>query len=142
MNTVQQNINFLFGVLFEIHVNNYLRWFNAGQLDTQQTAFTTDMLTDLNWPTLQQRRLRTHLIFYKIIHNNVATSHAVGHTNSPFQPTFTRTLIFFFSPHTITQWNRLPSNSTVTTLKKLRTLKIFFQSALKFEQPQRTFKLR
>ena len=30
------------------------------------------MLQDLNWPTLQQRRLRTRLIFfYKIIHNLV-----------------------------------------------------------------------
>ena len=37
------------------------------------TSSVSDMLQDLNWPTLQQRRLRTRLIFfYKIIHNLVA----------------------------------------------------------------------
>ena len=37
------------------------------------TSSVSDLLQDLNWPTLQQRRLRTRLIFfYKIIHNLVA----------------------------------------------------------------------
>ena len=36
------------------------------------TSSVTDMLNTLNWPTLQQRRLKTRLItFYKIVHHIV-----------------------------------------------------------------------
>ena len=92
------------------------------------------MLQDLNWPTLQQRRLRTRLIFfYKIIHNLVAiyptdllhpqdsrTRHSNPHG---FQQIHTSkdTYKFSFYPRTIVQWNMLPAH--LVSIDKLDAFK-------------------
>ncbi|KAK3104461.1 hypothetical protein FSP39_002497 [Pinctada imbricata] len=90
------------------------------------TSSVNDMLTTLNWPTLQQRRLRTRLIFfYKVIHNIVAIYPAhllipqdtrTRHSNpSGFKHIHTHKDIYKYSffPHTITQWNKLPPDITL-----------------------------
>ena len=89
------------------------------------TSSVNDMLTNLNWPTLQQRRLRTRLIFfYKVIHNIVAIYPAhllipqdtrTRHSNpSGFKHIHTHKDIYKYSffPYTITQWNKLPPDIT------------------------------
>ena len=104
------------------------------------TSSVNDMLTGLNWLTLQQRSLRTRLIFYKIIHDIVAI-----YPSNLLIPQDTRTRHFkssgfkhvqthkdtykysFFS-YTVTQWNMLPSNisraSTLTTFKEQTTMSV------------------
>ena len=98
------------------------------------TSSVSDMLQDLNWPTLQQRRLRTRLIFfYKIIHNLVAiyptdllhpqdsrTRHSNPHG---FQQIHTskNTYKFSFYPRTIVQWNMLPAH--LVSIDKLDAFK-------------------
>ena len=92
------------------------------------TSSVNDMLNySLNWPTLQQRRLRTRLIFfYKIIHNIVAIYPSnllipqdtrTRHFNpSGFKHVQTHkdTYKYSFFPCIITQQNRLPPNITNT----------------------------
>ena len=84
------------------------------------TSSVNSMLTDLNWPTLQQRRLRTRLIFfYKITHNFVA----IYPSNLLF-PIDSRTRHHnphSFYPQTVIQWNQLPS--TVTSANTLVAFK-------------------
>ena len=93
------------------------------QKASQRLYSVSDMLQDLNWPTLQQHHLRTRLIFfYKIIHNLVAiylrdllhpqdsrTRHSNPHG---FQQIHTGkdTYKFSFYPRTIVQWNILPAH--------------------------------
>ena len=98
------------------------------------TSSVSDMLQHLNWPTLQQRRLRTRLIFfYKIVHNLVAiyptdllhpldsrTRHSNPHG---FQHIHTNkdTYKFSFYPRTIIQWNMLPAH--IVSIDKLDAFK-------------------
>ena len=98
------------------------------------TSSVSDMLQDLNLQTLQQRRLRTRLIFfYKIIHNLVAiyptdllhpqdsrTRHSNPHG---FQQIHTSkdTCKFSFYPRTIVQWNMLPAH--LVSIDKLDAFK-------------------
>ena len=98
------------------------------------TSSVNSMLTDLNWPTLQQRRLRTRLIFfYKITHNLVAIypsnllfpidSRTRHHNPHSFQHIRCNkdTYKYSFYPQTVTQWNQLPS--TVTSANTLVAFK-------------------
>ena len=100
------------------------------------TSSVTDMLEDLDWPTLQVRRLRTRLImFYKIIHFPVAIypSDFLFHSDTRKRPsnpdcykhiqTSKDAYKYSFYPRTIIQWNQLPS-SVVTA----RRVEIFFTS--------------
>ena len=62
------------------------------------TSSVTDMLEDLDWPTLQVRRLKTRLImFYKIIHFQVAIypSDLLFHSDSPHYHTMEPTAIIY-----------------------------------------------
>ena len=98
------------------------------------TSSVNSMLQDLNWPTLQQRRLRTRLIFfYKITHNLVAIypsnllfpidSRTRHHNPHSFQHIRCNkdTYKFSFYPQTVIQWNLLPS--TVTSANTLVAFK-------------------
>ena len=88
------------------------------------TSSVTDMLQNLNWPSLEIRRTRVRLImFYKIIHHVVAihpldtlllptttiTRYNSSHT---YQHNIIRTdkdsYKYSFYPRTIIQWNLLP----------------------------------
>ena len=77
------------------------------------------MLNTLNWPTLQQRRLKTRLMFYKIVHHIVAVPSDIliptDNRTRQFHPQTYRHILTFkdcykysFFPLTITQWNVLP----------------------------------
>ena len=78
------------------------------------------MLNTLNWPTLQQRRLKTRLVmFYKIVHHTVAVPSTLliptDNRTRKFHPQTYRHLLTFkdcykysFFQFTITQWNVLP----------------------------------
>ncbi len=84
------------------------------------TSSVTDMLNTLNWPTLQQRRLKTRLImFYKIVHHIVAVPSTLLiptdiRTRQLHPQTYRHLLTvkdcykYSFFPYTITQWNVLP----------------------------------
>ncbi|KAK3102525.1 hypothetical protein FSP39_011953 [Pinctada imbricata] len=87
------------------------------------TSSVNSMLQDLNWPTLQERRLRTRLIFlYKITHNLVAIypqdllfplDSRTRHINLlGFQQIRTHkdTYKYSFYPRTVKQWNCLPQH--------------------------------
>ena len=83
------------------------------------TSFVTDMLHNLNWPSLEIRRTRVRLImFYKIIHHVVAIhpldtlllpTTTVTRYNSSHTYQHTRTdkdsYKYSFYPRTIIQWN-------------------------------------
>ena len=85
------------------------------------TSSVTDMISELNWPSLEVRRLRTRLIlFYKVIHHHVAiypnnllvhvdprTRHCHPHCFRPIQAS-KDPYKYSFYPRTITQWNQLP----------------------------------
>ena len=106
------------------------------------TSSVNDMLNySLNWPTLQQRRLRTRLIFfYKIIHNIVAIYPSnllipqdtrTRHFNAAgfkYVQTHKDSYKYSFFPYIITQWNRLPPNittaPTLTTFKEQTTMSV------------------
>jgi hypothetical protein len=90
------------------------------------TSSVTDMLQQLNWPTLAQRRLSTRVCFiYKITHNLVAVPtypyltplpYTSRHCNSLSYTRYTpRTDLFKYSffPKTIVQWNALPDQIVV-----------------------------
>ena len=79
------------------------------------TSSVNSMLQDLNWPTLQQRRLRTRLIFfYKITHNLVAI-----HPSNLLFPIDSRTSII---THTV--FNTFAATKTHTS--SLFTLKLLY----------------
>ena len=97
------------------------------------TSSVNDMLTTLNWQTLQERRQQFRLtMFYKIVHNLVAiptsilvpTDHRIRKNHN-----FTYRQIsvlkdsykISFFPYTIIQWNALPSNVVnATTVETFR----------------------
>ena len=86
------------------------------------TSSVTDMIDNLNWPTLQQRRLKTKIImFYKVVHQIIAVPSTI------LTPTDSRTrqahpytyrhlqaskdsYKYSFFPNTIIHWNHLPHN--------------------------------
>ena len=105
------------------------------------TSSVTDMLEDLDWPTLQVRRLKTRLImFYKIIHFQVAIypSDLLFHSDSRTRQsnpncykhiqTSKDAYKYSFYPRTIIQWNQLPSSivtaETVESFKGLLTVPV------------------
>ena len=86
------------------------------------TSSVTDMLQNLNWPSLEIRRIRVRLImFYKIIHHVVAiqpldtlllptttiTRYITSHTYKHIR-TDKDSYKYSFYPRTIIQWNILP----------------------------------
>ena len=86
------------------------------------TSSVTDMLHNLNWPSLEIRRTRVRLImFYKIIHHVVAihpldtlllptttiTRYNSSHTYQHIR-TDKDSYKYSFYPRTIIQWNILP----------------------------------
>ena len=101
----------------------------------------TNMLEDLDWPLLQDRRLRTRPItFYKIIHFQVAicptdlfvpSDNRTRHSNpncykhSQISKDIYR---YSFYPPTIIQWNQLPTSivtaDTVESFKGLLTVQV------------------
>ena len=100
------------------------------------TSSVTDMLQDLNWPTLEARRLHTRLVmFYKITNHLVAiypqnllypVDHRTrqSHTNCyRLIQTNKDTYKYSFYPRTISQWNLLPPNITsADTLEGFKSL--------------------
>ena len=85
------------------------------------TSSVSAMLNTLNWPNLQERRLRSRLIMmYKITHQLVAIpfstilipsdSRTRKHHSLTFRHIYTTkdSYRFSFFPYTITQWNLLP----------------------------------
>ena len=98
------------------------------------TSSVGDMLQDLNWPTLQQRRLRTRLIFfYKITHYLVAIypsdllypidNRTRHHNQDNYQHIrcYKNSYKHSFYPQTILQWNNLSAN--ITSSKTLSDFK-------------------
>ena len=89
------------------------------------TSSVSDMLQNLNWPTLQTRRLQTRLVlFYKIIHHHVAvntenilipvdprTRHNNPHSFKTIRSNKDAYKFSFF-PLTVIHWNMLPTPVT------------------------------
>ena len=88
-----------------------------------RTASVTQMLSQLGWLTLvERRRLSQLLMFYKICHGLVYVPHAFlshtvntqhtrytnTHTYAPFQPR-TNYFKYSFFPLAVSEWNRLPA---------------------------------
>lgn len=112
------------------------------------TSSVSDMITDLNWPSLEIRRLRSRLImFYKIVHHKVAiypennllipsnsrTRHSNTHT---FRQIGTNKDCYKFSfyPRTVCQWNMLPliahQSVSVDTFKSIVTVPVLTSAIL------------
>ena len=100
------------------------------------TSSVTDMLQTLTWPSLQQRRLKTKLMFYKIVHHIVAVPITILiPTDSRIRQFHPFTYIYLhafkdpykysFFPNTIIYWNLLPQDiiicPTVNTLREQLT---------------------
>ena len=82
------------------------------------TSSVTDMLGDLGWRELNQRRADNRLcMVYKIVHGLVAIP--VGHfirlqrDGVHLQPIYAKTNYYLYSffPRTITDWNKLPQDT-------------------------------
>ena len=88
--------------------------------DYQRTSSVSDMISSLNWPSLQDRRLNSRLVMmYKIYYNLVdidwkkyLTLHSSttrGHSSRFFIPhTSSSAYTSSFFPRTIRNWNNLP----------------------------------
>jgi hypothetical protein len=92
------------------------------------TSSVTEMIHSLDWPTLQERRLKTRLhIFYKIINNKIAVPYdnILIHSQSRTRSTHSNTIRqiqcnkdsfkFSFFCRTIKDWNKLPEHITNST---------------------------
>ena len=93
------------------------------QMHAATTSSVTDMLQKLNWPSLEIRRTRARLMFYKIIHHVVAihpldtlllptttiTRYNTSHTYKHIR-TDKDSYKYSFYPRTIIQWNLLPNH--------------------------------
>ena len=105
------------------------------------TSSVNNMLQHLEWPTLQQRRLRTRIIFfYKVLHGLVQIYpqnllHPIDsrtrHTNPHnFKQIFCKkdTYKYSFYPRTLIQWNQLPtiitSSDTLDTFRAQLTIPV------------------
>ena len=102
--------------------------------DYRRTSSVTQMLDELQWPLLSERRRSARLTtFYKIAHNkiNIDTSSilqpAQGRTRGShalkYQPINTRTDTYRFSffPRSIPEWNSLPGSIvTAPTVESFR----------------------
>ena len=100
------------------------------------TSSVKDMLEDLDWPTLQVRRLRTSLImFYKTTHFQVAIypSDLLFHSDTQTRQsnpnchkhiqTSKDAYKYYFYSRTIIQWNKLPlSIVSVETVESFKGL--------------------
>jgi len=90
----------------------------------QRTASVTQMLSELSWLTLaERRRISRLLMLYKITHNLVYVPHAFlsrtastqhtrftnTHTFAPFQPR-TNYYKYSFFPLAVSEWNSLPTS--------------------------------
>ena len=110
------------------------------------TSSVTDMLQNLNWPSLEIRRTRVRLImFYKIIHHVVAihpldtlllptttiTRYNSSHTYQHIR-TDKDSYKYSFYPRTIIQWNLLPIHvheaATVDAFKALVPVTVLLKS--------------
>ncbi|KAI8521408.1 hypothetical protein Bbelb_011620 [Branchiostoma belcheri] len=85
--------------------------------DYQRTSSVTQMLNDLQWPLLSERRRKTRLTtFYKLTHNphqqpaQASPRRTRGSHQYKYQPIHARTDAYKYSffPRTIPQWNALP----------------------------------
>jgi hypothetical protein len=92
------------------------------------TSSVTEMIHSLDWPTLQERRLKTRLhIFYKIINNKIAVPYdnilipsqsraRSTHSNTIRQiKCNTDSFKFSFFCRIIKDWNTLPEHITNST---------------------------
>lgn len=92
------------------------------------TSSVTEMIHSLDWPTLQERRLKTRLhIFYKIINNKIAVPYdnilipSQSRTRSTHSNTIRQiqcnkdSFKFSFFCRTIKDWNKLPEHITNST---------------------------
>ena len=92
------------------------------------TSSVANMIHSLDWPTLQERRLKTRLhIFYKIINNKIAVPYenilipSQSRTRSTHSNTIRQiqcnkdSFKFSFFCRTIKDWNKLPENITNST---------------------------
>ena len=96
--------------------------------DTTIPSSVTEMIHALDWPTLQERRLKTRLhIFYKIINNKIAVPYdnILIPSQSRARSTHSNTIRqiqcikdsfkFSFFCRTIKDWNKLPEHITNST---------------------------
>ena len=95
----------------------------------REEGYVTEMLQQLGWHSLLQRRVDIRLVFmYKYVHGLVAVDFSdylipktrpSNHCNSMSYniPVETKTYIQkSFLPHTITQWNHLPESVVTTSI--------------------------
>ena len=97
--------------------------------DYSFTSSVTQMLTNLHWDTLKQRRTQTKLItLYNIVNNilNIPADNILSHTTPPY-PIRSHHIHHFnvpmakiqayklsFFPSTIQLWNALPSDTALS----------------------------
>ena len=91
--------------------------------DYEWTSSVTDMLKDLSWSTLEERRESNQLIYlYKILHNIVLIKPDVlqpkssrlrrGHTNQIHEiRANTNVYLQSFVPRAVRKWNMLPQET-------------------------------
>ena len=97
--------------------------FCCGRLPAyQHTSSVSDMISPLNWPSLQDRRLNCRLVMlYKIYYNLVDidwkeyltlhSSTTIGHSSRFIIPhTSSSAYTSSFFPRTIRNWNNLPAD--------------------------------
>ena len=88
-----------------------------------QTASVTNLLQQLNWPTLQERRAQAKVVmFYKIVNNLVAVPAPTvrqpivirGYSHRYLVP-FARTIVYqhSFYPDAIRLWNSIPPSTVL-----------------------------
>ena len=100
----------------------------------RNTSSPTEMISNLKWDTLKQRRAKIRLItLYKVIFNlvDIPREHYLLPTASKYQPqslnfhrpiTTTNYLRYSFFPRTIAQWSSLPySIKSSTTLEGFKS---------------------
>ena len=110
------------------------------------TSSVTEMIHSLDWPTLQERRLKTRLhIFYKIINNKIAVPYdnILIPSQSRARSTHSNTIRqiqcnkdsfkFSFFCRTIKDWNKLPEHITNSTSTE------FFRERLTHDVLRKTF---
>ena len=129
-----------YGALILKRTLTSLRWYSAGQLGGRKInnystyASVTEMITNLGWRSLQDRRSDARLcLFFKIFHGLVAVPlpsfvrhpmriprHSHDLYISQIQ-TRTDYYKYSFFPLAIVQWNRLPSEvALLPTLPRFR----------------------
>ena len=98
------------------------RWHNIRSID--------DILNDLDWPSLEDRRLKSSLTFFYKIHScTVSLAPRLRSTRVSHDSQYTRYMSYSdalknsFFPRTIPLWNSLPSSVVASTCKTTEEFK-------------------